>query len=1492
MATRVMRNKSLSRLAMTTALTSMAMFGYGRGAYAGVCDPVGGVGYSTYLCQGAVQPGDTGQSLSGSPLAVTTSDTFAIDVSGSAVTLNGEGGITFDTPDDWVGYITGSGYGIEANNNEGGNILITTTGGAVTGTNGAGIRLDNGDDEGLESTITVTTGNVIGVQEAIQVENNSSGFLGSNVTINTVAGAVLSSGDKGIQVENYGESETGTSNISITTGNVTGDEEGIEVLNLGYAFGDTNVIVNTVAGVVTGGTDHDGILVRTGYYGDGYVYSAASVTGSANVEITTGTVTGGDDGIGVQHYATALDNSNITITTTAGAVTGTAADGIEVTSFATAQQIGNTNITVTTGNVTGANDGIDIAQFGEAAGSSNIFVDTRGGVVVGTNGTGIEIDNYGQAGQGTTDVTVFTGIVTGGDYGIRVYSDGDGPAGSNVAITSTGAVFATEYDGIRALQQGFSEEGSANLTITTADVTSPGGNGITALVGRPIQEIESPGMLQQPEVPINLDYNGPIIILPSSGGLTGNTIVIDTTGGTVTAGDEEAYGILAASYGFSRDGTSITIDTAAVTGGDVGVQAVNFGVSTMGNTDVTIDTTEGDVSGGNQGIVAGNLAYSQDGTANLSVTTGNVTGTLEDGIFAGNGAQAEYDADIVITTTDGTVSSTDGYGIYALQAATSDLGTTDLEITTGDVTTVNGTAIFAQIGSTEFEIEEGEDPVPFEQSAYDGSSLTIDTTDGTVSSLNGAGIVAVNDGSAFYDTDITVRTGNVLLGSFEVYDNASVAISVTNTGTSEAGSATTSVTTGDSDIRSYYGTAISVYSEAQANYDTDITIDASGGSVISTYDTGIFASNQSYTSNGTSDITITTTGGEVIGGSGTGIVARNGTETGGIVINAGDTTGAYDGIFTDVDGSGGLSVTSFGYAIGASGAGIAASNDGGGATSITVGSDGAARGSTAGIDVYHSSEAAFTITNSGTVANTSGNTDDLAINASSADGASGVTLTNASGADLYGTVDLTDEADIFDNFGFWDTSGGTSDFGDGNDVLNNGSPLTLVVGNGAANQMTVFTDLETFNNSGRIDFLDGFASDRLSTDGDFNGLLGSFIEMDFVAGGDGAAADVFEIGGNVSGTTEIFVDDAAGSGALTGMEQNDGIELVRVTGTTDAGDFVLDGPEQVNVYLYDELVLGTDNVWRLQSQYLPVIPDYEVYPQALLALSDVGTYRERRGARAVAMGNAAGTSEVWMQIEGRQIERGAAGSTSETSYEQDIAGVTVGVDSQLQGGLIAGVNLGFSEATTSMSSVHGGGVIDTTGWSLGATLTWHGASGLYVDGVAQVAWFDSDMAGVTGNSGESYALSLEVGQEVALQDGWSVVPQAQLSYTSVGFDSFTGSDFGETVRLGAGDSLLARLGVSIDRAWAGAGGTENRVYGMLNLTRELADGTSVSVGAQGFDALDFDRDPDGTRVELGLGGSFGLGNGSYLYGDVTASQGVDASGDAEMSGRLGFNFTW
>lgn len=78
----------------------------------------------------------------------------------------------------------------------------------------------------------------------------------------------------------------------------------------------------------------------------------------------------------------------------------------------------------------------------------------------------------------------------------------------------------------------------------------------------------------------------------------------------------------------------------------------------------------------------------------------------------------------------------------------------------------------------------------------------------------------------------------------------------------------------------------------------------------------------------------------------------------------------------------------------------------------------------------------------------------------------------------------------------------------------------------------------------------------------------------------------------------------------------------------------------------------------------------------------------------------------------------------------------------------------------------------------------------------------------------------------------------------------------------------------------------------MNVTQELADGTRVDVGAQTYRPISFERRPDATRAEIGLGRSFGLGNGSYIYGDATALQDLANSDSQEVSDRIGFNFTW
>ena len=151
------------------------------------------------------------------------------------------------------------------------------------------------------------------------------------------------------------------------------------------------------------------------------------------------------------------------------------------------------------------------------------------------------------------------------------------------------------------------------------------------------------------------------------------------------------------------------------------------------------------------------------------------------------------------------------------------------------------------------------------------------------------------------------------------------------------------------------------------------------------------------------------------------------------------------------------------------------------------------------------------IDNGGVVANRSFLSSDLTINADNT--GAGVTLNIGATGIVIGTVDLTDADDVFTNDGHWDASGGTSDFGLGDDQFFNASDPTLVVGNGTAGQMTRFDGLESFTNTGTIDFADGYASDTFVASGGhrrrYHGdgrILGLSVEREWDGAGGGKNA--------------------------------------------------------------------------------------------------------------------------------------------------------------------------------------------------------------------------------------------------------------------------------------------------------------------------------------------------------------------------------------------------
>ena len=205
------------------------------------------------------------------------------------------------------------------------------------------------------------------------------------------------------------------------------------------------------------------------------------------------------------------------------------------------------------------------------------------------------------------------------------------------------------------------------------------------------------------------------------------------------------------------------------------------------------------------------------------------------------------------------------------------------------------------------------------------------------------------------------------------------------------------------------------------------------------------------------------------------------------------------------------------------------------------------------------------------------------------------------------------------------------------------------------------------------------------------------------------------------------------------------------------------------------------------------------------------------------------------------------------------------------------------------------GHINTTGYGLGVNATWLGNDGLYADAIGQFTFYDSDLSNKAGgnNQGWSSALSLEVGKRFDLGSGWSVVPQAQLSWTHVNFDSFT-DIYGARNQLGNGDSLQGRAGVRVEKleTWKDADNQIRRLqfYGIANLSYGFLDGTKIKV-----DGISFQQQEKRLWGEIGIGASYAWNDKWSVYGEADYSTALGSHmGDNNyaLKGTAGLRYRW
>lgn len=440
------------------------------------------------------------------------------------------------------------------------------------------------------STVTHTGGNGIYAHannEATTI--TSAGSVTATASPNSTGILALSDGDDGT--------------ISITAADTAGSLQGI------YArTRDASITIDSAAGLVTGG--QRGIRVRG--------------LGVADITVTTAGVTGGTFG-GIN----ARTDGSITIDSSAGSTPGTVQGtyGIYAHTF---NGTDAANVSVTTGNI--------IANT-----LNGVYARTNiGDVTVNTSAGSVDASRRGvrASSQISGDVLVTTAAVTSAiDIGVFATSEN-----GTVTVNTVAGSITSERQGVYT--RGDSNVGD-DVTVTTADVTSYGNNGIQ---------------------------------VRATGGLAN----IDSSAGTVTSYSGDGINVRN-----SLD-TSITITTANV------LSEIGDGIYARSNGgDITVNSAAGSVVAGTETTAGDHGIQARSfGGGDVSITTADVTSTHDEGIEAYSNSGI-----ITINTTQGTVSTIhrEAFDVFSR--------TGDIEVTTAGVTSTYGTAIRVDSDGGNIEID-------------------------------------------------------------------------------------------------------------------------------------------------------------------------------------------------------------------------------------------------------------------------------------------------------------------------------------------------------------------------------------------------------------------------------------------------------------------------------------------------------------------------------------------------------------------------------------------------------------------------------------------------------------------------------------------------------------------------------------------------------------------------------------------------------------------
>jgi len=242
---------------------------------------------------------------------------------------------------------------------------------------------------------------------------------------------------------------------------------------------------------------------------------------------------------------------------------------------------------------------------------------------------------------------------------------------------------------------------------------------------------------------------------------------------------------------------------------------------------------------------------------------------------------------------------------------------------------------------------------------------------------------------------------------------------------------------------------------------------------------------------------------------------------------------------------------------------------------------------------------------------------------------------------------------------------------------------------------------------------------------------------------------------------------------------------------------------------------------------------------------------------------------------------------------------TDGTDLWTSGNWRAGVYVGYLDGRADVTGNARGitarvGSNDVQSRYLGAYATWMEASGLYVDSVLQGGsqrfTMRPDINPSVSGKASSFTASVEVGKPFALDERWSLEPQAQIAYQHSSVDDM--SLVGAQVRHNVADGWIGRLGVRI-RGDLATGAGRLQPYARVNLYRaNFGDDVVSFIGPAGSSAI---ASANGySAAEAAAGATLALTTATSLYGEIGHLWGIGGAATVKSSvlASLGIKVRW